>query len=277
MIKIFLTVRNRLSITKKCIEAIKRNSMIENEIYVYDNHSTYRVKEHFDYFNKLYEQGDIVQVTFTTETSTFNAFSKATACNMFGQQHEMDPNKAKYKFLLFLDNDIILTPAWDKKILRAWKFVKQNKLNHIKVIGQKPGGIKNIRERYDIEGMKAAAGYLGGSGLWAVRTNFFTDVGYLNLNDLVGHDKRHDQLYWRKLQGVSGGKPYILGLATKLGVHCGKIAGSVCNRLSKNRGKSKEQKHAVIQFDRQETEIDKMSFEDFYKNIVGNEELIKDW
>jgi hypothetical protein len=244
---------------------------------VYDNHSTHRVKEHFEYFHKLYEEGLITQVTFTTETSTFNAFSKATACNMFGMQHEIDPNKGKFDFLLFLDNDIILTAAWDKKLKRAWEYVKNKKLQHIKVIGQKPGGIKNIQERYDIGDMKAAVGSLGGSGLWSVRPNFFRDVGYLDIPPLVGHDKKHDQMYWRKLQTASKGKPYIMGLATKLGIHCGRLAGSVCNRLERNRGKSSNHKYSVIAFEKQECDIDKLSFDDFYKEIVGNEVLINDW
>ena len=50
MIKIFISVRNRLAITKKCIYALKEHSTIKHQIYVYDNETNYRLKEHFDYF-----------------------------------------------------------------------------------------------------------------------------------------------------------------------------------------------------------------------------------
>lgn len=278
MIKIFISVRNRLAITKKCIEALRRNSTIPHEIYVYNNGTSYRLKEHFEYFQDMFEKGVVDQVCFTTPTTTFNAFSKATAWNMFGLQHEQDPNKSRCAFILLIDNDIIMTAAWDKKLSKAWKYVRDNKLNYIKVIGQRPGGIKSITERYQIDDdLKAVVGSLGGSGLWSVRPNFFRDVGYLDLKRLVGQDKQHDQMYWRLLQEKSGGKSYIMGLQSKLGVHCGNIAGSVCNRLAKNRGKPDEHKNKIIQFAKQEDDIESLPFDEFYKKIINDEQLLKDW
>ena len=116
MIKIFISVRNRLAITQKCITAIKRHTKIKHQIYIYDNASNYLLQDHFLYFYNLYKSGQITQVTFTTEQSTFNAFSKASTCNFFGQQHEQDPNKDKYDFLIMIDNDVILAPKWDVKL-----------------------------------------------------------------------------------------------------------------------------------------------------------------
>jgi hypothetical protein len=114
-------------------------------------------------------------------------------------------------------------------------YVKQKKLKHIKVIGQIPGGIKSRKEKHQInKNMLGFAGTLGGSGLWSVQPDFFRTVGYLNLRQLVGHDKKHDQQYWRLLQASSPGKPYIMGVNKKLGIHCGKQAGSVCNKLTRN-------------------------------------------
>ena len=83
MIKIFLTVRNRLAITKKCIKAIQKHSTMPYQLYVYDNQTNHRLKEHFEYFADLYEKGLVSQVTFNTNASTFNAFSKAASNNMF--------------------------------------------------------------------------------------------------------------------------------------------------------------------------------------------------
>lgn len=276
MIKIFLTVRNRFGITVKCLEAIKRHTTTPYQIYIYNNQTNYLLDEHFKYFHKLFAKGLITQLTFNTDASTFNAFSKATTCNMFGLQHEQDPEKANCDFLLMMDNDIILTPGWDQYIKRAWTYVRKNKLNYIKVIGQLPGGIKSKKEEHPIaKDLMGRAGVLGGSGLWSVRTNFFTDVGLLPLHQLVGQNKRHDQLYWQLLGKASGGKPYIMGLNQKLGIHCGKMAGSVCNALTRQRGKKKDLNQ--ICFKEGDDNIRSMDFDTFYATIQENKKLIADW
>ena len=183
MIKIFISVRNRLAITRKCIQALKQNSKLKHHIYVYDNASNYQVDKHFGYFSKLYRKKVISQITFTSEDSTFNAFSKASTSNFFGRQHEEDPNKDKYLFLVMMDNDIIVTPGWDLKIRAGWEYLTKKKMKNIKVIGQRPGGIKNLdKTTHTVAGkMTGRVGRLGGSGLWSVRSNFFRDVGFLNL------------------------------------------------------------------------------------------------
>lgn len=278
MIKIFLTVRNRLAITKKCITSIQKHSTMPYQLYVYDNQTNYRVKEHFEYFAHLYEKGLVTQVTFNTNASTFNAFSKAAACNAFGTWHQQDPDKNKYNFLLILDNDIILTPGWDKVLATAWKYVNKNKLKNVKVIGQSPGGVKYKKTVVNInDKLVGRVGQLGGSGLWSMRTNFFEDVGLLNIQQLIGHDKKHDQHYWRLLGNSTGGKPYIMALNHKLGIHCGKMSGSVCNRLTRARSMPEEQRLELIKFQKAEERIDSLKFDEFFKRIHGDKALIADW
>lgn len=275
MIKIFLTVRNRLAITMKCIESIRRHSSIPHQIYVYDNSTNYLLDEHFMYFYEIFKKKIITQITFTTSDSTFNAFSKASTCNFFGHQHEQDPKKDLYSFLVMLDNDIIVTPEWDLKLKKAWKHVKKNKLDNIKIIGQLPGGIKNtVRPDIKIGNMTGRVGKLGGSGLWSVRTDFFRDIGFLDLKQLVNHDKKHDQLYWRKIEMKTRGEPYIMGLDQKLGVHCGKVAGSVCNVLTRNKGKNSAE---LIKFKAAEKDLSSKSFDNFYKEIFNDKRLVRDW
>ena len=276
MIKIFMSVRNRLAITKKAIEALILHSTIPHQIYVYDNATNYRLKDHFDFFHELYARGMITQVTFTTEVSTFKAFSKATTCNMFGLQHEQDPKWHKYDFLMMLDNDIIVTPEWDKHLKTAWDYVNSKKMKNIKVIGQLPGGIKSKSQKHPInDDMFYRTGTLGGSGLWSVKPNFFKTVGLLDLKPLVGFDKKHDQQYWRKLQASSPGKQYIMGISKKLGIHCGKRAGSVCNRLTRN--KNNKNRLDLIKFEGAEKNIDAMDFKTFYTSIKNDKVLIGNW
>ena len=276
MIKIFLTVRNRLAMSAKCIAALKKHSTLPHQIYVYDNLSNFKEEEHFMFFCKLYKSRMVSKVVFNTKESTYDAFSKAVACNDFGFTHEMDPQKDTFDYLVFLDNDIIVTPGWDEHIRRAWKDVAKSALSNIKVIGQNPGGIKGKQLlSQKIAGFDAVMGIYGGSALWSVKPNFFREVGYLDIKRFVGFDKKHDQEYWRILSNVTKGKPYILGLKTKLGIHCGMRAGSICNVLAKQRLNPKKDK--LIRFEESDELIDKMSFDEFYNLVKSDPVLTNDW
>ena len=277
MYKIFLSCRNRLAITTKCITAIQKFSRLPHQIYVYDNLTNHRIQEHFMYFSLLYEKGIITQYTVNTKESTFNAFSKAVSCNQFGLNHEQDPDKDKVDFLVFLDNDcIIVQEGWDQILKDAWTDINRLGMTNIKVIGHLPGGIMKKRDiSTRIAGYQAMTGTHGGSGFWVVKNNFFREVGYLNIKELIGHDKKHDQNYWRKLQQVSPNKDYILGLKLIFVVHTGSIAGSICNTLTKN--KTKTDKHELIKFDYAEKEIDSLTFDQFYTKIKNDSKMVGDW
>jgi len=276
VIKIFITIRNRLEITKKCIEALVKHSKLPHHIYVYNSRTNYLLDQHNEYLFQMYKEGVIKQFTFLSEASVFNAFDKAVCSNLAGLQHEMDPNKDKYDFLLMIDNDIIVTKMYDIMIKKCWDFINKNKLKNIHVIGQAPGGIKGKTKIGEVAGVLFRQGKLGGSGLWSVRPSFFRDVGFLDIKSLVGLSKRHDQLYWKKLDKSSGGQPYIGAISAKLGIHCGKHAGSICNVMSKGRGSAKE-KLEKIKFSHAEEKIAAMSFDEFYKLITDDERLMQDW
>jgi len=77
------------------------------------------------------------------------------------------------------------------------------------------------------------------------------------------------------METATRGQPYIMGINQKLGIHCGKQAGSVCNVLTRNRGN--KQRFEKIKFDHAEENISKINFEDFYKLIYKDKQLIGDW
>jgi len=277
MIKIMVTIRNRFEISKKCIEALLRHTNGPRQIYVYDNLTSYRIKDHWDYFQNLYENNKITQYTCNTKESTFNAFSKAVACNTFGQLHSMDPNKDKIEFLVFMDNDMFVLPDWDDLIRKAWKDVERLKLKNIKIVTQSPGGIKNRKDLpAKIAGHTASIGILGGSGFWTVKNNFFDDVGYLSIPPLVGHDKKHDQMYWSLLSKVSNKSPYIIGLQTVFVLNCGgRVSGSICNVLTRYR--NDPQLKTLIENREVDEKIGKQSFEEFYREIMKLKGGLRCW
>ncbi len=230
MIKIMLTVRNRLEITKKCIESLQKNTKLDYHLYVYNNLTSYRLNEHFEYFCKLFKQGIIKQLTFNSKESTFNAFSKAVSSNSFGHLHNDDPNKNKYDFLVMLDNDILLQNGWDYIILRAWEEVINHNLTNIKVICQHPGGLVDAEKLpFQIAGYDAIIGKFGGSFFWTISPKFFEEVEFLDISQLVGLTKKHDQNLWPRIQKAANSDKYILSLKAKMGLNAGSIVGSICN------------------------------------------------
>jgi hypothetical protein len=231
MIKIAITVRNRLGITKKCIEALLRHSTIPHQIYIYDNLTDYKLENHFAFYHELLKKKLIHQVTFNTNESCYGAFSKAISLNQFGLNHENDPEKDKCEMLVTLDNDVIVMPGWDKILRDSFIHINQYKIKNIYVIGQYLGGAIKYGQWLDkdIAGYKAYHGKLGGSCLWASKTDFYDKVGFLDPKPLVGFNKKHDQHYWTQMETITNGGPYILGLDAPLFLYGGHIAGSVCN------------------------------------------------
>lgn len=279
MIKIFLSVRNRLAITKKCIEAIERHTQMKYHLYVYNNQTNYRIKDHWDYFRGLYKEGRVTQVTFNTNESTYNAFSKASAWNMFGMAHEMDPQREKFDYLICLDNDVLVLKKWDLRLKVVWDYIKENKLKNIKIVGSLPGGIKHRVQTIQIvqDKLWGRLGKLGGSGFWSVRPNYFSDVGFLPIKQLVGHNKKHDQLTWALCHRATKGKEYILGMKPKLAIHVGRRCGSVCNKLTRQGHAPDKIKLNAIKFEEQEDKIESFTFDEFYNECINDDRIVREW
>ena len=270
MIKIVITVRNRFAITKKCIESVQRHTVNNYSVYVFDNLTNYRFSDHVSYFQSLFEKGKIDFFSFLNKKSTFNAFSKAASLNFFGHMHQEDPNNDT-DMIVILDNDMILREGWDIITLSCWHKIKQLHLNDIFIVTQYPGGTSIKREIFlDVENVERSfIGFQGGSGFWCLRPDFFDKVGFLDLKYLVNLNKKHDQLYWRKLYQINKGQPYITSLMAPLAFHCGKVAGSVCNLLTRTNDIS------TITFKEADDFIDSMSFDEFYSYIQKDKEMTK--
>ena len=268
MIKIGITVRNRLGITRKCIEALLQHSTIPHQIYIYDNLTDYKLENHFAFYNTLLRKKLIHQVTFNTAESCYGAFSKAISLNNFGWSHEQDPEKNKCELLVTLDNDVIVMPGWDQILRNSFIELDRRKIPHTYVITQYLGGAVKYGKwmEYDIAGYKAYHGKLGGSCLWASRSNFYEKVGLLDIKPLVGFNKKHDQHYWVKMENLSNGQPYIIGLDAPLLLRGGPIAGSVCNVIgfSNNPHKLKQ-----VQYQANDEYIESLNFNEFYTKLYG--------
>jgi len=277
MYKIIMNCRNKIALTSKAITALSRHSVLPHEIYIYDNCSSYLVNEHFMYWSLLYQKGIVNQITFNSESSTFGAFSKAVAFNQFLMNHEQDPNKDKCDFLLLIDNDMIVFPGFDKILKESWEEVKRLKLDNIKIITQYPGGIMSKKDLGSkIIGLNAKTGKCSGSGFWVLKPNFAREIGYLDIPPLVGLSKKHDQQYWTKLERVSKGKDYVLGLEAILTIHAASVSGgSICNVLTRNKNLKQKNLEELIKFEESEKYINSLSFDQFFESIKNNKEMLR--
>lgn len=287
MIKIMMTVRNRLEMTKKTIEALEKHTKGKYELYIYNNLTDHKLDSHVVYFNKLYKEGRVAQVVYNSKKSTFSAFSKAVSIVQFGTQHLFDPRKDEYDYLVIMDNDIVVMPGWDKVFKKVWKEIKAKGLNtKHKVVTQYPGGIIDPRPEIpqgpqklggmpyrNLGGFETSVGVCGGSGFWTMLPDFFNDVGFLPIAPLVGKDNADDQVYWGLMQQKSGDRQYIVGVKEEMAFHCGGDFGSVCNILrEQHRGK---ERFDQIQFEDSEDRYLTMSFDEFYQMCLEHPEWRK--
>jgi len=264
MIKVCITVRNRLAITKKCIESLLKFSVYPLSIHIYDNLTNYRFNEHLEYYMNLYTDCLIDKFVINSQQSTFSCFSKAVAFNDFGFNHNQDPDKDKVQFLLLIDNDMLVKPQWDVYVNIIMQRIKDDpQFQNIHIVTQEPGGVTDKKRSIEINGIKCWFGTHGGSGFWCLRPTFFDDIGFLDLKLVQGINKKHDQNYWKKIGHKIRGNEYSLSIEKPLALHTGPLfSGSVCNELTKN-GKD----HDGIKFENLDKSLEEISFMDFYEKI----------
>ena len=274
-ILVFLTVRNRLEITKKCVEALYKYTSRPVHLFVFDNLTQTRVDDHFNYFCDLYKQGKIKKYVVNTTESTCNCFSKATSWNEMGLFVETHPNKEMYDWILCIDNDmIIIEPGWDD-IIKETMEVVEKKVPDIMIYTQAPGGVSGTEITIPIKGKDVSAriGVNGGSGFWNVPTDFFSKIGLLELEPLVNINKRHDLNLWEKLNEWSNGTPYTFAINLPLALHTGYYNGqdlSICKKTRNNPSLN-------IDFEEFDTIVGNMNFEEFITWIKKDQEVFRKW
>ena len=67
-----------------------------------------------------------------------------------------------------------------------------------------------------------------------------------------------------------------MGINKKLGIHCGKLSGSVCNTLTRQKIKDSG-KLDCIKFEESDEKILGVNFDTFFESINNNSKLIEDW
>lgn len=292
-LSVFIPCRDRIILTKKCIDSIWKNSGIFDKIniYVFDNMSEFS-KERFEYFSGLLESKRICYYSYDTRDSLTNCFGKAVCWNRWINMMERSrdtiqciPNnrfKADEDYYLLIDNDfVIVDDRWGEYFVSAAKQTHVAcKDTHFLV--PSPGGVperyrgedkpeytfKNLFNEKETLKVKMANGG-GSSGFWFLDHKMLLKMKWdsLAFTRVYSHEKRHDTETWNLIRRKKGSILYVGGVhstpTSPIALHLGSVCGSVCNQLSKNN--YEESKH---QISNAEQKFKDLSVDDI-KNMYG--------
>lgn len=106
-ISIIILAYNQEKYTRKCIDSIKKNSILKNELILVDNGST----------DDTYKLKDYVNVYYRLEKNL--GFAKGMNIGL---------KKACKDFVIFLNNDTEVPYCWDEKFLNGFLCLSSNKI-----------------------------------------------------------------------------------------------------------------------------------------------------
>lgn len=258
-LSVMIPVRDRLVLTKKCIESILLNSEEFNEvsIYVFDNKSDID-SDRFNYFQTLLQQNKICYYSYDTNKSCYNCFGKAVTFKRWVSMMEEDMEVRKLvcdssikhceQYYMLIDNDFIVGPGWSKPLISSAKFLR-SRYPQLHYIVPFPGGtperfrankeVIEIDNVYNNEKIKVHFANRGGSsGLWFTWYEGLVNLkwDFLSMAHTYNADKRHDSETWNYIRRTKGDINYVSCIETPnpVALHIGPLTGSICNFLTKN-------------------------------------------
>lgn len=295
-----LPSRDRLILTKKCIESIYYNSTIfkSTNIYVFDNISQID-KTRRDLFGNMLEEKIIKYYSYDTFESTTNCFPKAIIFQkfIFAMEQKMAiinkiRSHKKYiirkDYFMLSDNDMIYGPKYDEYFISALNEIEP-KYPTIHFLVKYPGGIPttvkdrminltlynryNVRESFNVN--LACSG--GGSGHWIMSYRMLQMLKW-SPNDYFNtykHFKRQDTTTWMMIRNKYNNTfnnnyakvNYVAGIVppqnnNPLVIHMGGVLGSMCNALEFNNIRSYSEIKSKL--DKKELELKDMTHQEIY-------------
>lgn len=253
---VIIPCRDRLILTKKCIDSIRFNTKLFNEIiiYVFDNNSNLNI-DRLSVFQKLLKENKIQYYSYDTDSTMFNCFGKSVVfqrwIDMMKIQKEFRDSKkldeGVEQYYMLVDNDFIFGPEWDSYFITSAKYINDyNKQTHF--IVKYPSGIPS--RKIDFSESKTLENFFnnrkyklhfssngGSSGMWFMTYDMLLNLkwNYNHFNMTYNVNKRHDTGTWTIIKKEKGRIKYVTALDPpddeRLILHLGKITGSLCNKL----------------------------------------------
>ena len=266
MIKVFLSVRNRLGLTKQCLEALRRYTKAPLEIYVFDNLTEPRLlAEHAAFFADKILRGEIAQYVINTAASTHGSFSLCAAATQFADQYARDA-RGTCKMILQLDNDVIVEGGWDSSVRLIWDAVKKAGIDTVQYVSPFVWG--SHKTDVMVGEVPVCVGLMGGSAFMAMQPDFYSTIGMPEPRLLRGKCKGYDRwLGWHIEAKIP--ESYAATADLPLATHCGPLVASICNRLHNG-----EEAYSP-EIEEHDRAIGEMSFEDFREMVAGSRECAR--
>lgn len=248
-LNVFITTRDRLNLTRLCIESIHQNTEHFDEVHVYisDTMSSQTIKARRDMFQQFLEKKYIVNYTYSTIESDSHCFTKAINFNKWLQNMELkrivdsnfDVDLTNYYVLL--DNDMIVKKNWLGPYMSVWEEMSP-KTPALQYLCQHPGGCSvrsgtpvivqdKTEEKNPCEVFLSGG---GGSGFWffgerSLKTLQWRPHDYKLVKFVANSD---DTTTWKKLrEEYGGGYSASVKMKNPRVMHMGKVFGSIVNAL----------------------------------------------
>lgn len=116
LVSIIIPCFNALEYTKQCIESVLLQTNINYELILINNGSTDGTKEYFDILKKQLKPNKKLQRTTIFQSGKNLGVAKALNLGI---------SKSVGKYICYLNNDVIVTKDWLKKIVKAAKSDKE--------------------------------------------------------------------------------------------------------------------------------------------------------
>lgn len=205
--KICLTIRNRLSYTKKTIDTLKEFTPRDQyELYIFDNMSDRDLEDQWTYLRKLYQRGHVDCIVVNSEVSTMKCWSKSFAINQCIKMCELqDAVSSHWEWFVILDNDMIFRKPWLELAKNVYKEAKKKYPN---ILVCSPWNDPNpehktfYKDKFCDMPVNIKSG--NGAGCWIVHREFIEKIGLAGVGKGYFSRGSSDWNYQSRMQEVCG-------------------------------------------------------------------------
>ncbi len=216
-VKLFVSVRDRLDITKQTIDDL-HNGGEPVDIFVFDDSSSVDRAAVFNYYAQATNDGKISMVVANTEGTTGGyPWGKSVMIAQFAklmELHGSDNNDAIYGII---DNDQRFAPGWLTIMRSLLEAAEERWHDRVAVVSPRTEAVHKTIASTVLNNKKVELKYCVGACSWLFRPTFFTRYGlpdlYWQADSACGHAGAEDWYYSSIFEKLHH---YIVALKTPL-------------------------------------------------------------
>lgn len=181
-VKLFVSVRDRLNITKQTINDL-HNGGEPVDIFVFDDRSSTERKELFKYYEESIANGKINMVVANTDSTTGNyPWGKSVMIAQFAKLMQLYNTPVENGIYGIIDNDQRLSPGWLVTMRQLLEKAEKRWPDRVAVVSPRTEAVHPTVATTVIDNKKVELKYCVGACSWLFRPNFFKKYGLPDLN-----------------------------------------------------------------------------------------------